>query len=69
MTRLKYPSDQSRYCLSFPPGMREQIKQEASLNHRSMNLEIIHRLEKSLQDQTANINPRALKQTVRRTQL
>jgi hypothetical protein len=48
MPRPKFPSDEYRYSISFPPGMRDWIKQEARANHRSMNAEIIYRLEKSL---------------------
>lgn len=33
--------------LRFPSGMREQIKEESSKNGRSMNAEIVHRLEVS----------------------
>lgn len=48
MPRKKFPSDRYRYVVSFPPGMREQIKKVAKANHRSMNAEIVSRLEKSL---------------------
>lgn len=34
--------------LRFPDGMRERLKAEAARNGRSLNAEIIHRLERSL---------------------
>lgn len=34
--------------LRFPDGMREAIKRAAEANGRSMNAEIIHRLERSI---------------------
>jgi predicted HicB family RNase H-like nuclease len=36
------PND--KYVLRLPDGMRDQIKEEADRNGRSMNAEIIHRL-------------------------
>ena len=57
MPRKRFPSDQHCYNISFPPGMRERIKVEAKTNHRSMNAEIVHRLQKSFKDQEQN-NPR-----------
>lgn len=39
-------SDQ--FMLRFPEGMRDQIREEAERNGRSMNAEIIARLESSL---------------------
>lgn len=45
----KYPSDQQdQYMLRFPDGMRDKLKDEAAKNGRSMNAEIIMRLELSL---------------------
>lgn len=37
-----------QYMVRFPPGMRDRIKVAASENGRSMNSEIIARLEESL---------------------
>lgn len=34
-----------QYMVRFPPGMRDQIKEAAMTNGRSMNSEIISRLE------------------------
>lgn len=39
--------DSDKFMLRFPDGMRERIAREASINSRSMNAEIIHRLENS----------------------
>lgn len=36
-----------RYVVRFPDGMRDFIKSEAAKNKRSMNAEIIYRLESS----------------------
>lgn len=41
-------SKPDQYQLRFPPGLRERIKAEADANNRSMNAEIIARLEESL---------------------
>lgn len=51
MARARYPSDQDRYGLSFPPGMRDHIKQAARVNHRTMNAEIVYRLQMSFEQQ------------------
>ena len=52
MARTKDPSDQYRYNLSFPPGLRDRIKEAAKANNRSMNAEIVTRLQKSFEHQT-----------------
>jgi hypothetical protein len=56
MPRKKFLSDQGRYTVSLPPGMRERIKQEADLNHRTMNAEVVYRLHQSLERQERNKN-------------
>lgn len=56
MARQKYASDQYRYNLSFPPGMRERIKSAAKENHRTMNAEIVIRLQESLQRHEVGIS-------------
>lgn len=49
MTDEKFPSDfADRFQLRMPDGMRDRIKDEAAKHGRSMNAEIIHRLEQSL---------------------
>lgn len=40
--------ESDKFMLRFPDGMRERLKEEAGKSGRSMNGEIIHRLEKSL---------------------
>lgn len=48
MTKKNFPSDTlDKFMLRFPSGMREQIKEESNKNGRSMNAEIMHRLEVS----------------------
>lgn len=49
MAREKiYPSEsQDRYIVRFPDGMRDRIAEAAKANNRSMNSEIIARLEAS----------------------
>lgn len=46
MSESPYPSDkQDKFMLRLPDGMRDRIKIEAERNNRSMNAEIISRLE------------------------
>ncbi|AXV15813.1 hypothetical protein CYG48_08955 [Neorhizobium sp. SOG26] len=50
MARPSYPSDEvDKLLLRFPPGLRDSIKEKAEENGRSLNAEIIHRLQSSLQ--------------------
>lgn len=39
--------DSDRFMLRLPDGMRDQIREEAERNGRSMNAEIVERLERS----------------------
>ena len=39
---------QDKFVIRLPDGSRPEIAAVASRNHRSMNSEIIHRLERSL---------------------
>lgn len=48
---------QDKYVLRLPDGMRERIKAAAEKNNRSMNAEIISRLEDS--DRTAELLEKA----------
>ncbi len=49
MAREPYPSEtQDRFLLRMPDGMRDRLKAEAEANKRSMNAEIVARLEVSL---------------------
>lgn len=46
--RSSYPSEQAdKFLLRLPDGMRERLKAEAEVNKRSMNAEIVARLEAS----------------------
>jgi len=46
--RSQYPSEQAdKYLLRLPDGMRERLKDAAKENNRSMNAEIVARLEQS----------------------
>ncbi|PSS67071.1 hypothetical protein C6558_03395 [Ensifer sp. NM-2] len=48
MARQQYPSDkQDQFMVRLPNGMRDRMKTEADQNGRSMNAEIVSRLERS----------------------
>lgn len=48
MERKPFPSEtQERFIVRFPDGMRDRISELAKTNNRSMNAEIVARLEKS----------------------
>lgn len=49
MVRQRFPSDDDRYTVSFPSGLKERIKETAKDNNRTMNAEIIARLEDSFE--------------------
>lgn len=52
-TREPYPSEtQDRFIVRFPDGMRDRIKAAAEANNRSMNAEIIARLQDSFVAET-----------------
>jgi len=52
----KYPSDKlDQYIVRFPEGMRDKIKAAAEAKGRSMNAEIITRLEASLAGATGGL--------------
>ncbi|MFG1331118.1 Arc family DNA-binding protein [Xanthobacter autotrophicus] len=44
------PQTEDKYVVRFPDGLRERLKALASQNGRSLNAEIIYRLERSLLD-------------------
>ncbi|WP_025915785.1 Arc family DNA-binding protein [Herminiimonas sp. CN] len=49
MSHKPYPSEtQDRFIVRFPDGMRDRIAEEAKANGRSMNAEIVQRLEMTL---------------------
>lgn len=53
MAREKFPSDEiDRIMVRFPAGMRDRIAQAAQANGRSMNSEIVARLQRSLSGPT-----------------
>lgn len=56
MTERK-PQDQDRYIVRFPDNMREQLKDLAAANGRSLNAEIIHRLQQTLDAETVPVAP------------
>lgn len=64
--------DSDKFMLRLPDGMRERLKREAAANNRSMNSEIVARLESSLagpfspQEMTGLM--RELKETLERVQ-
>ncbi len=49
MARKKYVSDRYCYNVAFPLSMKSLIKEAARANHRSMNNEIVFRLQKSFE--------------------
>lgn len=52
MSKKPYPSEiQDRYIVRFPEGMRDRIAAIAKENGRSMNAEIIARIERSFSDE------------------
>lgn len=53
MKENNFPSDKlDKFMLRFPEGMRERVREASELNGRSMNSEIIHRLEQSFLETT-----------------
>jgi hypothetical protein len=52
MDKKPYPSElQDRFIVRFPDGMRDRIAEAAKANNRSMNSEIIARLQASFDDE------------------
>lgn len=57
MEKKTYPSElQERFIVRLPDGMRDRIAEAASLNGRSMNAEIVSRLEMTF-DAIGKITP------------
>ena len=50
-----------QYKLRLPADLKEKIKKASEENHRSMNAEIVARLEKSVRDDEIESHPRAVK--------
>ncbi|NHZ36562.1 Arc family DNA-binding protein [Massilia rubra] len=57
-TRAATGRDSDKYIVRFPDGMRDQIAELAKANNRSMNAEIVARLQESITD----VDPDALPQ-------
>ncbi|APO74289.1 ribbon-helix-helix domain-containing protein [Rhizobium etli 8C-3] len=52
----KYPSEVAeKFNVRLPSGMRELIRKAAEESGRSMNVEIIHRLQNSFAQQTISV--------------
>lgn len=67
MTRTPYPSEvQDRFIVRFPEGMRDKIAEIAKSNGRSMNAEIIARLEQSF-SASNQFDEAAVKEIIDRT--
>lgn len=50
MAKHQYPSEkQDQYMLRMPDGMRDALKAKAAENKRSLNAEIVSRLQASLE--------------------
>lgn len=57
MNDKKYPSQTlDKFQLRFPSGLRDRIKTVSEENGRSMNTEIIHRLENSFDSESVSID-------------
>jgi len=68
MARPTYPSDQvDKTMVRFPEGMMDRLKAAAAENHRSMNAEIIARLEDSFttRDFSSDVSGEDLARTTR----
>lgn len=51
MKKTPYPSEiQDRFIIRLPDGMRDFIAEEAKKNNRSMNAEIVSRLQASFEE-------------------
>lgn len=58
MSDKRFPSDQAeRFQVRMPAGMRDRIAQAAKENGRSMNAEIIHRLERTFEIDELTADP------------
>jgi len=68
-----YPSDAAdKYVLRFPDGMRDRLKQAAAANNRTLNAEIVKRLEDSFDERSLPADEKPQQEMLyemRRTQL
>ena len=49
MSRQRFPSDNNRYTVSFPEGLKDRLKQGAEESNRTLNAEIVTRLQMSFE--------------------
>jgi len=57
MARGDFPSSkQDQFVLRFPDGMRDKIKHAAAENGRSMNAEVVDRLERSFRPDARSLS-------------
>lgn len=66
MTKKPIIQPQDKYVLRLPDGMRDRLKRSAEVNNRSMNAEIIDRLEESFRTWPRLDIPADLYERVRR---
>lgn len=56
-----YPSDEAeKYIVRFPAGMRDQLKDAAKAANRTLNAEIVARLQASFKQEEAEAPPYAV---------
>ena len=56
MTTEREPQTADKYIVRFPDGMRDRLKEEAKSNNRTLNAEIISRLDESLGAQGTEVD-------------
>lgn len=54
MPEDRKPQSANKYIVRFPDGMRDQIAEAAKANNRTMNAEIVARLEKSFDNDSSS---------------
>ncbi|MGH0264545.1 Arc family DNA-binding protein [Sinorhizobium meliloti] len=59
MNRKPVTQPQDKYVVRLPDGMRERLKAEAEKNKRSMNAEIVARLEATFHSIPEHMTPEA----------
>ncbi len=58
MPKKAFPSElQARFLVRLPDGMRDQIAESAKTNNRSMNAEIVARLQSTFVGQKIGLEP------------
>lgn len=67
MAREPYPSETAdRFIVRLPEGMRDRIREEAEKSGRSMNAEIVVRLEQSLNGAFLNLSTEGFVNLIKR---